>query len=459
MKKKAYCSIAILSIAALLMTGDGFHQAKEQESGAVYRISKTMSQGIKAASSTTSEGDEEPYFSKQWALYNDGTFTVDTNDNNTDMPQFNNGGFENGGGFDLGGGNSTPGGFNSPGSGRGNMPGGRMNPFSNWFHSLSNKVTTAVAGVDVDAKDAWSVFTKTGREVIVAIIDTGFDYTHEDLAASVWTNEKETPGDGVDNDGNGYIDDVYGWDFYNNKAYVYDSKNSSEYDHGTHCAGTIAAAVNNTGIAGIASDANVKIMSIKALGGRDGSGTTESVIDAIKYAESMGAEICNLSFGTSTYDANLESAIKDSNMLFVCAAGNGDDRGVGEDTDTTPLYPASFDLDNIISVANLKCDGSLETSSNYGTSSVDLAAPGTYILSTTAGNDYEYLSGTSMAAPMVTAVAAMVYSYYDDITVLQARQVVLATTESLSSLTGKVATGGMVNAYNALSEEVSDVID
>lgn len=363
------------------------------------------------------------------------------------------------------GGGSQPGG----GSGRGGNNGynrGRMNNTSffgsgfeiringlsdrSWTWSWYNDRTEAVEDVDIDAVEAWELLDGDEKEVIVAVIDTGIDYTHVDLTDSIWINTGETSSDKLDNDANGYIDDIYGWNFYSDSAKVYSSNRTDEYTHGTHVAGIIAAQINGIGVAGIAPD-NVKIMVIKALGGSDGEGTTDDIVEAIKYAESMGATICNLSFGTTDNDEELYQAMKDSNMLFICAAGNGDSDGTGVDTDVKPLYPASYDLDNIISVANLTYDGTLDESSNYGLNTVDIAAPGTEILSTSAGGEYEYLSGTSMAAPMVTAVAATVYSYYDDISLDKVREIILNSAEPLDSLTGYVSTGGMVNLYNALT--------
>lgn len=468
MRKRTLIPIAMMMCTALVVTSDALtSETIKPVNGVnqiVYTTAKTMS-GTAVTAEADTDTEEEPYFSKQWALYNDGTFTLNTSGGTN----FNNGGFYNDGGFNMGDPKQNPG---RPGnnSGRNNF----MNHFSlagvlsldtgnnyssQYYNTTAAKTVEAVEDIDVDAKEAWDKVGGDGREVIVAVIDTGVDYTHEDLKDVIWTNEEEVAGDGIDNDGNGYIDDVYGWDFYNNTAYVYNSKNPSEYEHGTHCAGTIAAEINDTGIAGIASTGNVKIMSIKALGGKDGSGETSSIVKAIAYAEKMGADICNLSFGTSSYDEDLAQAIEDSDMLFVCAAGNGDNSGVGINTDETPLYPASFDYDNIISVANLVFDGNLETSSNYGEESVDIAAPGTYILSTAPANNYEYLSGTSMSAPMVTAVAALTYSYFDDISVSDTKDIVLTTAEPLDSLDGKVGTGGMVNAYNAVTADIDEILE
>ncbi len=458
-KKMILIPTGILLSISLFVSGDSVNIAAADN--ITYSIKNTMTSKT-AETTQESDSDYEPYFSKQWALYNDGTFSMETS--TPDGKKFKDGGFSKPGGLFMDGSLLNPGNRSS------NSGGGKYKKYSvtdiNPLNYLIEKsgsqykaLTTAVADIDLDAEKAWETVGDTGRDVLVAVIDTGVDYTHEDLEDIIWTNEEEIPDDGIDNDDNGYVDDVYGWDFYNNEPYEYNGSNPSEYDHATHCAGTIAAEINNTGIAGIASNGNVKIMSVKALGGKDGSGDTASIAKAIKYAESMGADICNLSFGTTSYDKQLEAAIKDSDMLFVCAAGNGDSKGVGIDTDKTPLYPASFDLDNIISVANLKSDGTLDTSSNYGEESVDIAAPGTYILSTTAGNEYEYLSGSSMSAPMVTAVLAMTYSYYEDITAMEAKDIVLAAAESLDSLENKVATEGMVNAYNAVTADIEDILD
>ncbi len=311
-------------------------------------------------------------------------------------------------------------------------------------------VTSAVPGVDINILPAWDLYNaaENKRQVIVAVIDTGIDYTHPELANALWFNQGEIPGDGIDNDGNGYIDDIYGWDFYynNNRTFV-----GTEDSHGTHAAGTIGANKGSSGIVGITDNHYVKIMSLKALGGYYGSGSVEAVVEAIHYAETMGASICNLSFGTDIYDARLEAAIANSSMLFIIAAGNGDSAGKGYSTDESPIYPASFTSGNIISVANLLFDGSLSESSNYGVTSVDIAAPGSYVLSTVPGNQYGFMTGTSMAAPMVTGVAAMLYSYRPGLSLQEVRQILLNSARKMDGLSGKLSTGGMLDAYAALS--------
>ena len=303
--------------------------------------------------------------------------------------------------------------------------------------------------IDMNIVPAWKKYdAKSGkRQVIVALIDTGVDITHPELSGSIWTNTGEIPGDGIDNDGNGYIDDVYGWNFYDNNAQVF---TGTDDNHGTHSAGTIAAARNGVGTVGICDPAYVKIMVIKTLGTSSGVGTVSNVVKAIRYAQANGASICNLSFGTMKYSEELYQAIKDSGMLFIVAAGNGDASGNGYSIDEQPMYPASFELDNIISVANLRFDGQLDRASNYGVRSVDLAAPGNYILSTITGNDYAYMSGTSMAAPMVTGTAAMLYSCDASLSLMDVRNRILQSARPLESLSGKVATGGMLDAGAAM---------
>ena len=284
-------------------------------------------------------------------------------------------------------------------------------------------------------------------ETVVAVIDTGIQTDHEELSGGIWTNADETPGDGTDNDGNGYVDDVNGWNFYAGNNQLYSGR---EDNHGTHSAGTIAAAKNGRGITGICDPAYVKIMPIKVLGTEEGIGTPEHVAQAIRYAEANGASICNLSFGTARFNQELYDTMKNSGMLFVVAAGNGDRSGNGINIDESPVYPAAFDLDNVISVASMRLDGNLDPSSNYGPAGVDLAAPGKYILSTISGNQYAYMSGTSMAAPMVTGVAAMIKSAYPDTDTGRLRQLILSSVKENSAMDGKTATGGMLDAGKAM---------
>ncbi|MBR5268620.1 MAG: S8 family serine peptidase [Lachnospiraceae bacterium] len=308
----------------------------------------------------------------------------------------------------------------------------------------------AVSGIDINIEEAWKQYGNGSREVVVAMIDTEIDFSHEDLQGRVWFNEDEIPGNGIDDDQNGYVDDVNGWNFSgdNNQSAV-----SVGNIHGTHGAGTICAVSNNgVGISGIVPGDKIKIMPIKVMEDNGGNSSTTLLIRAIKYAQENGADICNLSFVSMYNDSTLYNTMKQSPMLFVVAAGNGEaGHDFGNNIDEKPVYPAAFDLENMITVANLTCDGSLNGTSNYGKINVDLAAPGTNILSTVPGNAYKQMSGTSMAAPMVTGTAAMLYSRYADINIYEIKDILLRTVTPLEKLNGKVASGGMLNSGAALA--------
>lgn len=389
----------------------------------------------KKAQETAGTVYSDALYSEQWALHNDGSFAMTSGKNDHDV-------------YD------DP--FDSPFG-----PGQWWEPIFDvgkgfWFgfglkdDSLSQ--TTALAGIDINIEEARTKYEAKGskKEVVVALIDTGVDYSHEDLGKAIWINEDEIPDNGIDDDGNGYIDDFYGWNFYDNSAKVFTGRSD---DHGTHGAGTIAASIGNgIGVSSVTGGDNVRVMVLKALGGSGGTGETLSVVQAIKYAEENGASIVNLSLGSTYPDELLYSVMAESPMLFVVAAGNGSTySGRGYNTDTTPCYPASYDLDNIISVANIASNGRLHSSSNYGEKSVDIAAPGTYILSTTPDNGYGYMTGTSMSAPFVSAAAAMIYSYYDGITLKDVKTILLESAKKLETLNGAVACGGMLDVGAALS--------
>lgn len=357
----------------------------------------------------TAKGDPslEAEFSKQWGLHNDGTFTPKTE-----------------------------------------------------YSQLVYKNRSAVAGADIHAKEAWDFYSDSSKEVVVAILDTGVDITHPDLKNVIWSNSDETP-DGRDNDNNGYIDDLNGWNFYNNSNDLMQGQ-AGDNDHGTHVAGIIAAEANGIGIAGTASNINVKIMPLKVLGGADGSGETRSIVKALLYAESKGAVICNFSLSENYYDILLKAAIEDSSMLVVAAAGNGvqGTQGRGYNIDDYPSYPSSFALDNTISVANICWDGTLALSSCYGTISVDVAAPGSDIYSTITGGGYEYYTGTSMAAPAVSGSAAVIYAYYGGLTARQMKDILIATVSRYPDLDNRVKSGGVINLYTALtSPEAAKLAD
>lgn len=387
------------------------------------------------------------YYEHQWALKNNGLIRRITSVYRHDSSQGESGQTAPDSGF--GGGPGVTG----PGSGDGESGPGAGLPDSaapEAKQEVYKQITDSVAGVDMGMEKAWAFYEQLPqrRIVTVAIIDTGVDTSHEELAASIWVNEDEIPGDGIDNDNNGYIDDVNGWNFYSGTNQVFVGE---EDDHGTHGAGTVAAAWDGQGIVGIADSSYVKIMVLKVLGSQEGVGVSSNVKSAIRYAQANGADICSLSMGTLTYDGEMDRLISDSPMLFVVSAGNGDAAGKGYDIDALPMYPAAFSSDHIITVGNLMFDGNLDESSNYGAVSVDLAAPGTYILGAVPGNGYAYMTGTSMAAPMVTGTAALVYSCRTDFSLMDVREAILNSARKMEGLEGKVATGGMVDAYGAIS--------
>lgn len=324
-----------------------------------------------------------------------------------------------------------------------------------YIADMNTSTVLSVDDVDMNVLEAWDFYsgtTPSPREVVVAVIDTGIDIRHPDLSANIWVNPGEIPGDGIDNDNNGFIDDTGGWDFYNGDNtvchYAKDGIHTLESDddnHGTHVAGIIAAVQNNgIGIAGVASCANVKVMPLKIHGGAKGSGTIANAVRAIRYATAMDADICNISWGTSKANTALEEAIRQSDMLFICAAGNS-----GTNNNSAPVYPANYELNNVISVTFLDASGNLSRKSNYGTSTVDMAAPGIHIYSTCVGG-YVSLSGSSMAAPHVTGVAALLYSFGENLYPSNIKEIITGTLKPLSSLEGKLKHAGMPDAFAAL---------
>ena len=312
---------------------------------------------------------------------------------------------------------------------------------------------SSTEGVDMNIWQAWKAYPlakKDTKPVIIAIIDTGIDYQHPDLKDQMWINPNEIPDNGIDDDGNGYIDDIHGWDFFHNDASICDSiptkhgytANPDDNDnHGTHIAGIIGATANNEeGIVGVASNVNIQIMSLKIHGGTTSSGSISDAIQAIRYAEAMGADICNLSWGTTNYSQALELVIRESSMLFVTAAGN-----TGQNNNSTPVFPANLRLPNLISVAFIDCNGKLDPDSNYGVSTVDIAAPGKDIYSTLVGS-YGYSSGSSMAAPYITGLAAMIYAYQEHCYPAQVKEQIINTITPLDNLNGYLINAGIPNA-------------
>lgn len=292
----------------------------------------------------------------------------------------------------------------------------------------------------VNAEAAWEL-AENAAEVVVAVLDTGIDFNHEDLDDVIWTNSGEIAGNGIDDDGNGYVDDSHGWDFFNN-----DNDASDDNGHGTAVSGIIAAEGNNgVGVAGLAT--NVKIMPLKFIG-ENGSGWFSDAIAAIDYAVANGAEVSNNSWAGVVHDNDLLEAIlatQQHNHVFVAAAGN-----TAKNVDIDPEFPAAFNADNIISVG--ASDKNLEMAffSNHGSKTVDLMAPGVGTLSAKMGGGYQPLSGTSLAAPHVTAVVAMLQGLHPDWSYHQIIQAVLDGVDKVESLEGLAHNGGHLNAAKAL---------
>lgn len=306
--------------------------------------------------------------------------------------------------------------------------------------------TGGVVDSDIDAPEAWDIASGTS-EVVVGVVDTGVDYNHEDLAANIWTNPGEIPGNGLDDDGNGFVDDVHGWNAYANHGNPMD-----DHDHGSHCSGTIGARGNNgKGVAGVNWD--VKIMGLKFLSAT-GSGSTTDAIEAINYAVTMKNRGVNIrvlsnSWGGGDFSQALLDAINAAaaaDILFVAAAGNST-----VNTDTSPNYPSSYDAPNMLAVASTDYRDALSSFSNYGATTVDLGAPGSSILSTTPGNTYQVFSGTSMATPHVSGAAALLASIDPSLTYSEIKSFLMNNVDPIPALNGKCVTGGRLNVAKAVN--------
>jgi subtilisin family serine protease len=299
-----------------------------------------------------------------------------------------------------------------------------------------------ISDADIDAPEGWNVRSSAGA-VIVAVIDTGIKTTHQDLAANMWRNSAEIAGNKIDDDANGFVDDVYGCDAYNN-----DGDPTDDNGHGSHCAGTIGGTGNNAiGVTGVAW--GVKLMACKFLSAT-GSGADSDAVRCIDYARSKGAKILSNSWGGGGAGVSLQAAIERSRtagLIFVAAAGND-----GRNTDSSPSYPASIATDNIVSVAATTRTDTLASFSNYGSVTTDLGAPGDGILSTVSSSDTAYAtySGTSMATPHVAGVLALLVAQFPAESYSTIITRLLNGTDKIPALAGKTKSGGRLNLANAL---------
>jgi len=314
------------------------------------------------------------------------------------------------------------------------------------------------------AEKAWDAGFTGSKSVVVGIVDEGVDVSHPDLQGNIWVNPYD-PVDGLDNDGNGYVDDVNGWDFANNDRTVYDGTDS----HGTHVAGTIGGVGGNgAGVAGVSW--NVTMISTKFLG--PNGGYTSDAVRALDYLTDLktrhGINVVasNNSWGGGGYSSALHSAIirgAKAGILFVGAAGNGGSDGIGDNNDSVANYPSNYTTltgtstasaagyEAVIAVAALQSNGALASYSNYGASTVDIAAPGSGITSTLPGGTYGTYSGTSMATPHVTGTVALYAAAFPNASAADIRQAILSSAAPTSSLAGKTVTGGRLNVAAALS--------
>ncbi|HSB08626.1 MAG TPA: S8 family peptidase [Blastocatellia bacterium] len=309
---------------------------------------------------------------------------------------------------------------------------------------------------NVDATKAWDITTGSD-DVVAVVLDTGVDLQHEDLAANAWMNPGEIPDNGIDDDGNGFKDDVNGWNFFNDNQQTFIS--TSEDFHGTHVAGSIGAVGNNgKGVTGVAW--HVRIMSLKFLGGPQGRGSTSNAVRGINYAIDMrnrgvNVRVINASWGGGSDSQSLREAIAAANaagILFVCAAGNG-----STNIDEIPDFPGAYakDIPNTVSVAAVDPGSRLASYSNFGHDSVSLAAPGNQIFSTYPGNIYAQLQGTSMSTPYVSGIAVLVWSREPNLTPAEVKTRLVDTSEPLNDLCSRVSRSGRASAYDALINRIA----
>ncbi|MDQ7786489.1 MAG: S8 family serine peptidase [Thermodesulfovibrionales bacterium] len=329
-----------------------------------------------------------------------------------------------------------------------------------WSFWNTGQYAYGTAGADIKMAAGWDVTIGSG-DITIAVLDTGIDYGHNDLVWNIWRNLGEMScTDAVDNDGNGYLNDCTGWNFIDNNNDPMD-----DYGHGTHVAGVIGAKGNNsTGIAGVMWLTNMMALKVCDVNGSCDVGAEIAAIDyAITMKNNHGVNVraMNASFGGGNFSTSEYQAIDRANVagiLFVASAGNGGGDGVGDNNDVMPMYPASYNLPNIISVAATDQDDRRVSFSNFGPTSVDVAAPGTYIFSTVPNwwtmyygyGHFEMFDGTSMAAPHVTGLAGLVSAYYAHFTHSQIRTMILRYVDVLPTMNGWILTGGRINADRAL---------
>lgn len=311
------------------------------------------------------------------------------------------------------------------------------------FEAMSTPGSMALTSADIDAEEAWGILTPGQPEVVIAIIDTGIDYTHNVFVNSgaIWTNPYEVPGNGIDDDGNGYVDDVRGWNFVSNSNTPVDDDG-----HGTHVAGIVLGVTQDIQASPIAA-AKVRLMPLKFLDA-NGVGTTSDAIEAIYYASNNGAKVLNNSWGGGGYSQALVGAINyaySKKVVFVAAAGNA-----SNNNDSAPTYPANYSVPNLLSIAATNDWDNLAGFSNYGQRTVHMASPGVSILSTLPNNTFGFSNGTSMSAPFVAGLAALMLRESPTMNGYQIKSLILSGADSAAGLANKVSTSGRLNIYSSV---------
>lgn len=320
--------------------------------------------------------------------------------------------------------------------GQGNVP----NDLSGELWALHNPENPAA---DIDALQAWDITTGTREGALIAVLDSGADYNHPDLKANIVRNENEIPGDGIDNDGNGVIDDIFGYNAFEGHGDPMDGMG-----HGTHCTGTIAAVGNNgKGVVGV--NWKAKVLPVKIFHDR-GLTTTDAILRGIAYANSRGAAVTSNSWGGPAFSQAIHDAFQSSPALHIAAAGND-----SHNTDEKPSYPANYELPNMISVGASSPSDEASWFSNVGRETVDLFAPGEKILSTVPGGELGEKSGTSMATPHVSGVAGLVLAEHPTAGTQELKDRLLFSTDSVSNFSELSVTGGRLNAARALGHDAT----
>lgn len=310
-------------------------------------------------------------------------------------------------------------------------------------NASSSSSSFGQTSAQIHADEAWAAMSNNTNKPVVAIIDSGVDYNHYVFVDSgaIWVNSDEIPGNNIDDDGNGYIDDVRGWNFVSNTNDPLDDDN-----HGTHVAGIVLGITQDI-LKPTLDPAVIQIMPLKFLDSQ-GVGTTSDALEAIQYAIDNGANVMNNSWGGGAYSQALHDVITQAynhGMSFIAAAGNA-----SNNNDSAPTYPANYDVPNVVSIAATSSSDSLASFSNYGATSVHVASPGIGILSTLPNDSFGYSSGTSMAAPFASGLAALLIREKGVINGYQVKGVLYDYSSLVSGLTGKVASKSRIDAFEAL---------